>query len=286
MVQRLSHLHNAHNGCLDCDGPIFFHSFLVVSLLGDGGRDLDLPVLAHKTIVGCERRIILNGLGISRLGQDLELCNGESRQKLLAHARLQARRILDETQIMALIPCEEQQDQGLVGVHNQVMPATVELCCDGRLTQVMDPLQTSVLRLSIVVIAEDLNRLLHLRAQTCFLHLVGWPEASGQHCHVEVDVPQGALALRQLLTVILEVLLSVEGQGQVCQHTLQFGSKLSTTLHLQFGDHALLCIFRRRSLVEQTLGKLIPVDLCKEVFVAEEGKKFYHLGQQVLHLFI
>jgi hypothetical protein len=27
-ARRLSHLHNAHNGCLDCDGPIFFHSFL------------------------------------------------------------------------------------------------------------------------------------------------------------------------------------------------------------------------------------------------------------------
>mmetsp|Transcript_34778 Transcript_34778/g.92148 ORF Transcript_34778/g.92148 Transcript_34778/m.92148 type:complete len:382 (+) Transcript_34778:726-1871(+) len=181
---------------------------------------------------------------------------------------------------------EEQQDDCLVRVDAQVVPAVVQLGGDGCLTQRVDPLQAPVLRLAVVEVVEDLDRLLHLRAEVRVLHLVRRPVARRQHRRAEVDAAERPLALRQPLAMLPELLLEIGGQGQVVDHALKLGRELRSALHLQLRDHALLGVLRGRGLVEQALRQLVPVDLREQVLVAEEREEFHHLREEDLNLVV
>mmetsp|Transcript_75202 Transcript_75202/g.196032 ORF Transcript_75202/g.196032 Transcript_75202/m.196032 type:complete len:415 (+) Transcript_75202:781-2025(+) len=150
----------------------------------------------------------------------------------------------------------------------------------------MYPLKAAMLSPAVVKIVEDLDGLLHLGAQVGVLNLVRGPEARGEHCDREVDAPQRVPALRQAVAVLPEVLLQVRGQGKVRDHALELRGELRAALHLQFRDHALLRVLRRRGLVQQSLGQLVPVDLGEEILVAQEGEELHHFLEELLNLVV
>mmetsp|Transcript_13074 Transcript_13074/g.35720 ORF Transcript_13074/g.35720 Transcript_13074/m.35720 type:complete len:263 (-) Transcript_13074:1017-1805(-) len=150
----------------------------------------------------------------------------------------------------------------------------------------MDPLQPAVLGPAVVEVVEDLDGLLHLGVEVCVLHRVGWPEARRQHSDAKVDAAQGRPALVQLVAMVLELFLQVRSQRQVVNHAFQLRGELRTALHLQLSNHALLRIFRSRGLVQETLRKLVPVDLGEQVLVAEKGEQLHHLQEQPFDLVV
>mmetsp|Transcript_30471 Transcript_30471/g.86952 ORF Transcript_30471/g.86952 Transcript_30471/m.86952 type:complete len:439 (+) Transcript_30471:440-1756(+) len=242
---------------------------------------------ALEGVVRREGGVVLDRLRVAAaLGQDLVLRDRERHHQLLGELLVQARRVLDEGQVVRFVLGEQQQDQGLVRIDDEIVSPVVQLALDGRLPQGVDPLQAAVLRPHVVEVVEHLDGLLHLRVQVGVLYLVRRPEARRQHRHAEVDAAQSGPSLVQVVAVLPELLDEVPGQREVVDHTLELRGELRAALHLELRDHALLGVLRGRGLVEQALRELVSVDLGEQVLVAEEGEELHHLGQQLLDLVV
>ena len=129
----------------------------------------------------------------------------------------------------------------------------------------MNPCKPTLLVLGIVPFLEHLHAFLHLGWKSNFGCLVGRPVTDGKDLNTK-----GQLGVRLLLHPRIKLALLLATHRQVIEHTLHLGGKLRPALNLQLGNHCLLCIITGRTLVQQSLRKLVPINLCKKILIGEE----------------
>ena len=87
-------------------------------------------------------------------------------------------------------------------------------------------------------------------------------------------------------TDLLECNVNIPREFHVFEHSFEFGREGSSTLLLQLGQHALLCIHTGRLPNEQTFGQVLLVESLKDVLAVNESEYHHDFIQQTLHLLL